>query len=89
LKAAPLPRKSPFTEGCNRTSRSSAGSREVRSTARGLGSRLRDLLDGDLNGVNDYGSVLAEILEKRCEASTVWDVFPGIDNTRFGVATQA
>jgi uncharacterized protein (DUF1501 family) len=47
-----------------------------------------DLLDGDLNGVNDYRLVLAEILEKRCEASTVSDVFPGIDGTRFGVATQ-
>jgi uncharacterized protein (DUF1501 family) len=47
-----------------------------------------DLLDGDLNGVNDYRLVLAEILEKRCEASTVADVFPGIDGTRFGVATQ-
>ncbi len=48
-----------------------------------------DLIDGDLNGVNDYRLVLAEILEKRCEAASVSTVFPGIDSTRYGVATQA
>ena len=30
-----------------------------------------DLIDGDLNGVNDYRLVLAELLEKRCEATSV------------------
>jgi uncharacterized protein (DUF1501 family) len=45
-----------------------------------------DLLDGDLNGVNDYRKVLAELLEKRCEASSVSDVFPGLDGDRLNVA---
>lgn len=48
-----------------------------------------DLLDGDLNGVNDYRLVLAELLEKRCQVATVSDIFPAIDATRLGVATQA
>jgi uncharacterized protein (DUF1501 family) len=48
-----------------------------------------DLIDGDLDGVNDYRLVLAEILEKRCEAASVSSVFPGIDGTRLGVANQA
>ena len=41
-----------------------------------------DLVDGDLDGVNDYRRVLAELLEKRCEASSVASIFPGIDSTR-------
>ena len=45
-----------------------------------------DLIDGDLDGQNDYRRVLAEILEKRCEASTVSDVFPGLDSPRIGIA---
>jgi uncharacterized protein (DUF1501 family) len=45
-----------------------------------------DLVDGDLDGVNDYRLVLAEILEKRCEASSVANVFPGIDSTRLNIA---
>ncbi len=45
-----------------------------------------DLVDGDLNGVNDYRLVLAELLEKRCEASSVASVFPGIDPTRYNIA---
>jgi len=48
-----------------------------------------DLIDGDLNGVNDYRLVLAELLEKRCEATSVSGIFPGIDATRFNIATQA
>ena len=45
-----------------------------------------DLIDGDLNGVNDYRLVLAELLEKRCEASSVSGIFPGIDSTRLNIA---
>ena len=46
-----------------------------------------DLIDGDLNGVNDYRKVLAELLEKRCEAGSVSDVFPGLDGDRLDIAT--
>jgi uncharacterized protein (DUF1501 family) len=46
-----------------------------------------DLIDGDLNGVNDYRRVLAELLEKRCEASSVSDVFPGLDSARLNIVT--
>ncbi len=46
-----------------------------------------DLIDGDLNGVNDYRKVLAELLEKRCEAGSVSDVFPGLDSSRLNIAT--
>ena len=44
-----------------------------------------DLVDGDLNGVNDYRLVLAEILEKRCGASSMGQIFPGIPQDRLGV----
>jgi uncharacterized protein (DUF1501 family) len=45
-----------------------------------------DLVDGDLDGrQNDYRNVLAEILEKRCRATAVSDVFPGIDSDRYGI----
>jgi uncharacterized protein (DUF1501 family) len=44
-----------------------------------------DLIDGDLNGLNDYRLVLAEILEKRCGAGTVGGIFPGISSDRLGV----
>jgi uncharacterized protein (DUF1501 family) len=47
-----------------------------------------DLIDGDLNGMNDYRLILAEILEKRCRAGSLTDVFPGISSDRFGVAVQ-
>jgi uncharacterized protein (DUF1501 family) len=42
-----------------------------------------DLIDGDLDGVNDYRLVLAELLEKRCESTSLatGSVFPGIDST--------
>ena len=46
-----------------------------------------DLIDGDLDGVNDYRRVLAEFLEKRCEAASVSDVFPGLDSDRLNIAT--
>jgi uncharacterized protein (DUF1501 family) len=44
-----------------------------------------DLIDGDLNATTDYRLVLAEILEKRCGASSVSDIFPGIGSSRPGV----
>jgi uncharacterized protein (DUF1501 family) len=46
-----------------------------------------DLIDGDLNGVNDYRLLLAEILEKRCgaSASNVSNVFPGLGSARLDV----
>lgn len=44
-----------------------------------------DLVDGDLNGLNDYRLVLAEILEKRCGAGSVSQIFPGISGDRLGV----
>jgi uncharacterized protein (DUF1501 family) len=44
-----------------------------------------DLIDGDLNATTDYRQVLAEILEKRCGASSVSDIFPGIGSSRPGV----
>jgi Uncharacterized protein conserved in bacteria len=44
-----------------------------------------DLVDGDLNGQNDYRKVLAEILEQRCRTSSVSSIFPGIDNQRYGI----
>ena len=46
------------------------------------------LVDGDVDGVNDYRWVLAEILEKRCRAGSVSDVFPGMGPERLGLATQ-
>jgi hypothetical protein len=39
----------------------------------------------DLNGLNDYRLVLAEILEKRCSAGSVSTIFPGISSDRSGV----
>ena len=45
----------------------------------------QDLVDGDLNGVNDYRLVLAEILEKRCRVGSVSDVFPGLPSDRLGI----
>lgn len=45
-----------------------------------------DLIDGDVNGVNDYRWVLAEVLEKRCRASAVSTIFPGVGSERLGLA---
>ncbi|MGZ5288207.1 MAG: DUF1501 domain-containing protein [Actinomycetota bacterium] len=44
-----------------------------------------DLIDGDLNATTDYRLVLAEILEKRCGAASVADIFPQIGSGRPGV----
>ncbi|MEA2555307.1 MAG: hypothetical protein QOI60_638 [Actinomycetota bacterium] len=44
-----------------------------------------DLLDGDLNGVNDYRLILAEVLEKRCRAGSVSDIFPGLSGDRLDI----
>ena len=46
-----------------------------------------DLVDGDLDGVNDYRKVLAELLEKRCEAGSVSDVFPDLAADRLNIST--
>jgi uncharacterized protein (DUF1501 family) len=46
------------------------------------------LVDGDVDGVNDYRWVLAEILEKRCRATSVTDIFPGVGSERLGLANQ-
>ncbi len=47
-----------------------------------------DLVGNDLNGVNDYRKELAELLEKRCEAGSVSEVFPGLDTDRLNIATD-
>lgn len=45
------------------------------------------LIDGDLNSTTEYRVVLAEILEKRCGAGSLTDVFPGIGSERLGIVT--
>jgi uncharacterized protein (DUF1501 family) len=42
----------------------------------------------DLAVTTDYRSILAEILEKRCGASGMSDVFPGLGSDRPGVVNQ-
>ena len=49
---------------------------------------MRNLIDGDLAKTTDYRAILAEILEKRCEAGSVADVFPGLSSDRPGVVNQ-
>jgi len=44
-----------------------------------------NLIDGHLNGLNDYRIVLAEILEKRCGTGSLGQIFPGIAADRPGV----
>ncbi|MGI3785855.1 MAG: DUF1501 domain-containing protein, partial [Janthinobacterium lividum] len=44
-----------------------------------------DLVGGDLAGVTDYRTILAELLEKRTGVSTS-SVFPGLDPGRLGLA---
>ncbi|MGH2597451.1 MAG: DUF1501 domain-containing protein [Actinomycetota bacterium] len=44
-----------------------------------------DLIDGDLNGINDYRVILAEVLEKRCETGAIGRIFPGVPGERLGV----
>jgi uncharacterized protein (DUF1501 family) len=46
------------------------------------------LVDGDLAATTDYRSILAEILEKRCGAGSVTDVFPGVGTARPGALQQ-
>jgi uncharacterized protein (DUF1501 family) len=42
------------------------------------------LIDGDLDATTDYRNLLAEVLEKRCGASSgnIGDIFPGISGDR-------
>jgi uncharacterized protein (DUF1501 family) len=40
------------------------------------------LIDGDLTATTDYRTILAEVLERRCRAGSVSDVFPGLSSTR-------
>lgn len=56
---------------------------QVHGTWPGLA--LNQLIDGDLDATTDYRLVLAEILEKRCGAASVTDIFPGIGSARPGV----
>ncbi len=44
-----------------------------------------DLIDGDLNGTTDYRRILAEVLEDRCGAGSLTDVFPGLGSERLNV----
>jgi uncharacterized protein (DUF1501 family) len=46
------------------------------------------LVDGDVDGVNDYRWVLAELLEKRCRAGSVSEIFPNLGSERLGLASQ-
>ncbi|HXJ64457.1 MAG TPA: DUF1501 domain-containing protein, partial [Actinomycetota bacterium] len=53
------------------------------------GCSMDDLIDEmDLAVTTDYRGILAEILEKRCRASGVSSVFPGLGSDRPGVVTQ-
>jgi uncharacterized protein (DUF1501 family) len=44
-----------------------------------------NLVDGDLAATTDYRAVLAEVLEKRCAAGSVSQIFPGLGSARPGV----
>jgi uncharacterized protein (DUF1501 family) len=44
------------------------------------------LVDGDLAATTDYRSILAEVLEQRCDAGSLSQVFPGLGSERPGVA---
>ncbi|MDH5279352.1 MAG: DUF1501 domain-containing protein, partial [Actinomycetota bacterium] len=44
-----------------------------------------DLFEGDLAGTTDYRQLLAEVLEKRCGASGLSTVFPGLGPDRVDV----
>lgn len=46
------------------------------------------LAGGDLAGTTDYRQILAEILEKRCEGSSMSSVFPDLTSDRLGVVRQ-
>ena len=49
-----------------------------------------DLVDGDLDATTDYRNLLAEVLEKRCGATSgdVAGIFPGITSDRLDVVQQ-
>ncbi len=47
------------------------------------------LVQGDLPGRNDYRSVLGEILTRRCGATTLAEVFPGLDGPTLGVVASS
>jgi len=44
------------------------------------------LVAGDLAATTDYRSVIGEILQKRCGAGSLEDVFPGVRPSSFGLA---
>lgn len=48
----------------------------------------QDLVDGDLAATTDYRTILAEVLEKRCGAGSLSQVFPGLGPERLGIAQQ-
>jgi uncharacterized protein (DUF1501 family) len=47
------------------------------------------LVAGDLAGTTDYRTVLAEILQRRCQLGSVSGVFPGFQYSPLGVVRQA
>jgi uncharacterized protein (DUF1501 family) len=60
---------------------------QVHGTWPGLGED--DIVDGeDLAVTTNYRTVLAEILEKRCRATSVSGVFPGLGSERIGIVSQ-
>jgi len=53
------------------------------------GCAMENLVDEmDLDVTTDYRAILAEILEKRCGAGSMSDVFPGLGSDRPGVVNQ-
>jgi uncharacterized protein (DUF1501 family) len=57
---------------------------KVHGTWLGLSDPVLD--DGDVPATTDYRNLLGELLIKRCGASTVSDVFPGLSYTPLGIA---
>ncbi|GLY27160.1 DUF1501 domain-containing protein [Kineosporia sp. NBRC 101731] len=45
-----------------------------------------DLVDGDLAGTTDYRQILGEILQKRCGAGSLAQIFPGLSGSPLGIA---
>ncbi|MBT0772709.1 DUF1501 domain-containing protein [Kineosporia sp. J2-2] len=48
-----------------------------------------DLVDGDLAGTTDYRLILGEILQKRCGAGSLAQIFPGLSGPEPGVVKAA
>jgi uncharacterized protein (DUF1501 family) len=48
-----------------------------------------DLVDGDLAGTTDYRLVLGEILQKRCGAGSLAQIFPGLSGSPLGLVRAA